>query len=103
MNEQSRHLDTLRDIKKMMERSSRFISLSGLSGITAGACALVGAWFANKVIEENKYSVATLKNMVRSDDERIGISDWKGNQLIQIAAITFISALVLSFIFTYIR
>jgi len=41
-------LDTLQDIKRMMERSSRFISLSGLSGIAAGICALAGAWFANK-------------------------------------------------------
>ena len=103
MDDQNQHLDALRDIKKMMERSSRFISLSGLSGIAAGACALVGAWFANKVIEENSYSVATVKNMVRGDDERTGISDWMGNQLIQIAAITFISAFVLAFIFTYIR
>jgi hypothetical protein len=43
-NQQS--LETLQDIKRIMERSSRFISLSGLSGIAAGICALVGAWFA---------------------------------------------------------
>lgn len=42
MTEQQ-HLETLSDIKRMMERSSRFISLSGLSGIFAGASALVGA------------------------------------------------------------
>jgi hypothetical protein len=29
-------LETLQDIKRMMERSSRFISLSGLSGVSAG-------------------------------------------------------------------
>jgi hypothetical protein len=45
MTEQQ-HLDTLSDIKKMMERSSRFISLSGLSGIFAGVAALAGAWIA---------------------------------------------------------
>jgi len=49
MNEQDQQtLDTLQDIKRMMERSSRFISLSGLSGIAAGICALIGGWFANK-------------------------------------------------------
>jgi hypothetical protein len=48
MNEQNQQtLETLQDIKRMMERSSRFISLSGLSGIAAGICALVGAWFAS--------------------------------------------------------
>jgi len=30
-------LETLQDIKRMMERSSRFISLSGLSGVSAGS------------------------------------------------------------------
>jgi hypothetical protein len=39
-------LEALQDIKRMMERSSRFISLSGLSGVSAGVCALIGAWFA---------------------------------------------------------
>jgi hypothetical protein len=39
-------LETLRDIKRMMERSSRFISLSGLSGVSAGIFALAGAWIA---------------------------------------------------------
>jgi hypothetical protein len=46
MNQQNQSLETLQDIKRIMERSSRFISLSGLSGIAAGICALVGAWFA---------------------------------------------------------
>jgi hypothetical protein len=35
----ARDLETLQDIKRMMERSSRFISLSGWSGIAAGICA----------------------------------------------------------------
>ena len=53
MNEQQQSLHDLQHIKQMMERSSRFISLSGLSGIAAGVCALAGAWFANGVIEAN--------------------------------------------------
>ena len=47
-------LEALQDIKRMMERSSRFISLSGLSGIAAGLCALGGAWLANDVIENSR-------------------------------------------------
>jgi hypothetical protein len=103
MNDQNRHLDTLRDIKQMMERSSRFISLSGFSGIAAGACALVGAWFANNVIEENRYSLTNIRSIAPGDDEKISISDWMGNQLVQIAIITFSTAFVLAFIFTYLR
>ena len=34
----------------MMQRSSRFISLSGLSGIAAGVWALIGAYLANRWI-----------------------------------------------------
>jgi hypothetical protein len=45
-------LETLQDIKRMMERSSRFISLSGLSGVSAGICALIGAWIAHGLIRD---------------------------------------------------
>jgi hypothetical protein len=40
--------EDLQTIREIMERSSKFLSLSGLSGIFAGVCALIGAaiaWF----------------------------------------------------------
>ena len=40
---QNQHLETLSEIRSLMERSSRFISLSGLSGVGAGTVALMGA------------------------------------------------------------
>lgn len=46
MTSQNEQLETLKEIKNLMERSSRFISLSGLSGICAGCFALIGAWYA---------------------------------------------------------
>ncbi|MBA3705492.1 MAG: hypothetical protein H0W84_06205 [Bacteroidetes bacterium] len=46
MTEQKEHLEAIKDIRSMMERSSRFISLSGLSGIFAGLFALCGAYAA---------------------------------------------------------
>jgi uncharacterized membrane protein YjjP (DUF1212 family) len=52
MSEQNQHLEALKDIRKMMQRSSRFISLSGLSGIAAGVWALIGAYFAYDWIAE---------------------------------------------------
>lgn len=36
------HLSTLSEIRSLMEQSSRFISLSGLSGVAAGLFALIG-------------------------------------------------------------
>jgi len=43
MDRRNEHLEHLSEIRSLMERSSRFISLSGLSGIAAGIFALLGA------------------------------------------------------------
>lgn len=43
MSQQEDPRKTLKDIRNLMERSSRFISLSGLSGVAAGIWALAGA------------------------------------------------------------
>ncbi|TXK52644.1 hypothetical protein FVR03_00885 [Pontibacter qinzhouensis] len=43
MNQQHEHLATLQEIRNIMDRSSRFISLSGLAGVFAGIFALAGA------------------------------------------------------------
>ena len=45
-NENKKHLENLNEIRSIMERSSSFLSLSGLSGIFAGLFALIGAGFA---------------------------------------------------------
>lgn len=42
MNNQEEQLETLREIRSLMERSSRFLSLSGMSGVIAGIAALAG-------------------------------------------------------------
>ncbi len=43
MDKRNEHLENLSEIRSLMERSSRFISLSGLSGVAAGLFALLGA------------------------------------------------------------
>ncbi len=50
MNEKNYHED-LSHIRSMMERSSRFISLSGLSGVVAGLAAIVGAVYVYFVFQ----------------------------------------------------
>ncbi|WP_447641624.1 MULTISPECIES: hypothetical protein [Chitinophagaceae] len=45
------NLEALHDIRKIMRESSRFIGLSGLSGIAAGICALAGAIVAHYEIK----------------------------------------------------
>ena len=48
----NKYLDDISEIKNMMSRSSRFISLSGISGILAGCYALVGAGLAYRRLRE---------------------------------------------------
>ena len=49
MEEKQIH-DELASIRNLMERSSKFISLSGLSGVLAGAYALIGAVLAYNLL-----------------------------------------------------
>jgi len=46
----------LSSIRDLMERSSKFISLSGLSGILAGVYALLGSFFAFRIIDSVTYT-----------------------------------------------
>jgi hypothetical protein len=63
-----KHLEHLGEIRNMMERSSRFISLSGLTGVLAGIFALAGAgmvyWYLDMVPFESKrpYYVAAAQS-----------------------------------------
>lgn len=97
MNTPQQTLEDLQHIKKMMERSSRFISLSGLSGIAAGVCALVGAWFASQKIN----------CWVKGDCQLSRVIDLGGrdllNELFWIATLTFVAAFSLAFLFTFLR
>ncbi len=45
-----KYIQDLKEIKEIMNRSSRFISLSGLSGIIVGITALTGAYIAHKFV-----------------------------------------------------
>ena len=48
-----KHQEDLSHIRSMMERSSRFISLSGLSGVFAGLSALIGGLYVYQVFKSN--------------------------------------------------
>ncbi len=102
MNEQQQPLEDLQHIKKMMERSSRFISLSGLSGIAAGICALAGAWFANTEIRSNG-GPSAYREVVARTFNADSLPELMNHLLIKIAAITFFAALLSAFFFTYLR
>jgi len=48
------YIEDLKMIREMMNRSSRFISLSGLSGVFAGSFALIGAYLAYLTVYANQ-------------------------------------------------
>ncbi len=74
MEEQNDHLKTLTEIRSLMETSTRFLSLSGLSGVFAGSFALIGAAAAyvflnldlgsdnyfNYIFANNSFNISTL-------------------------------------------
>lgn len=51
--ESKNYLEDINEIKNMMNKSSRFISLSGLSGILAGIYALIGAAIAYYLVSNS--------------------------------------------------
>ena len=48
--EKEKYLDDLSEIRKIMSRSARFISLSGLSGVSTGVIALAGALLSYQLV-----------------------------------------------------
>lgn len=92
-------MNTLRDIKNMMERSSRFISLSGLSGISAGIIALIGAWLAWPFVYgyKNNFISGDAQLFQNGMEEYFNLfNTW----LFWIAVATLVLAFLFAFIFT---
>jgi len=81
----------LKHIKELMERSSRFISLSGLSGVFAGVYALMGAFFANQYIKSNGYTRGTTNDFEWADFH------W---HLVGIASLVLLASLTTAVYFT---
>ena len=86
-------LEAIQDIRRMMERSSRFISLSGWSGVAAGICALIGAWLGQQRLNRyfDEYSPGNNCPSCLRDD------------LLTIAGGVLIGAVITAFLFTYFK
>ncbi len=85
------YLKEISEIKSIMNRSSRFISLSGLSGILAGIYALTGAIAANLLISNFQNSYSDISLIPLSYLEYI---------LTGIAALVLILSILTAFIFS---
>lgn len=68
MKEDQDYIKDIAEIRSMMERSSKFLSLSGWAGIMAGLYALAGAYIAHNLLEFNPdelfYASPNLANVV---------------------------------------
>ena len=95
MNDRDQSLEAIQDIRKIMERSSRFISLSGLSGVSAGVCALIGSGFAYKLIGEY-YQRYEMRNGYDAADFRVLV--WN---LLGLAMGILVAALLSAIYFTW--
>jgi hypothetical protein len=90
-------LEDLKEIRKMMETSTKFLSLSGLSGISAGLVALIGsgvAWNLLQNFETRKFQYILTDRI----DQELFKLDIK---LLILALSILILAIGLGFFFTY--
>ncbi len=94
MNVRNESLQELQHIKKMMERSTKFSSISGFSAIAAGICAIAGIWMVVRKIAAWKDLRLAGVNISR---------DELATQILSVALATFIAAVITSFIFIYLR
>lgn len=94
-NQPSGSLQDIKDIRRIMERSSRFLSLSGLSGVAAGVCAIAGAVVGNSMLK-GYYGTYNSQGFFSGDDfSKLKI------KLLGVAAIVFAVAFISSYYFTW--
>lgn len=100
--EQNNPHDELAHIRGLMDRSTRFLSLSGLSGVVAGALALLGALIAHRYMNAH---LAIRDNPLTYGDPVGHHADHMEHilALVGIAVSVLVSALIGAFWFTWRR
>jgi hypothetical protein len=102
MTEKEEQLGHLSEIRNLMEKSSRFLSLSGLTGIFAGIYALVGAYLVYSdfnIISSDTASVS-YSEFIKNDNSGTDSVILKIQSLFIIGAIVLVLSLVTGYIFT---
>ncbi|RQO30572.1 hypothetical protein DBR32_13525 [Taibaiella sp. KBW10] len=89
-------LQVLSDIRSMMHKSSRFLSLSGWSGIWAGGTALIAAFIAHILLARQ-----ASERLTYEEHSFRGVFSEYNLPFIVLAAITFLVALAGALFFTY--
>ncbi|MCB0526960.1 MAG: hypothetical protein KDC61_03870 [Saprospiraceae bacterium] len=105
MTDTRKQLEHLSEIRTLMERSARFLSLSGLSGVWAGACALIGVTLVYSYLEMSPFDAAGrfYSGKFFYYDRALSANKWGMNYeyaFILIAAGVFVAALAGGWFFT---
>jgi len=94
---ESKPSETLSDIRRLMERSSRFSLLSGYSLVAAGLCGLAGVWQAHLEIVHAGTSGALMAERAAGGGESLT------DRLILTGCITLLAAVLLGYLFTWLK
>lgn len=88
-------IQSVNEIKELMERSSKFVSLSGLTGILVGVYSLIGSWIAIRILglqEITSGSHSTILNVTTPMRLKI---------IVALAAGVLISSIITAFFISY--
>lgn len=72
MNEQHEQLKAITEMRDLMNRSSRFLSLSGLAGVFAGIYALIGAALAWVLLDNFFFAFPFSSGDIRTGEYTVG-------------------------------
>src|SRR5262245_55946109 len=98
MKKEQDYIDDLVEIRSLMERSSRFLSLSGMSGIFTGCYALAGALAAGWYLGHNAVGATSYEALVaaRESGAYQPFLPFLVTDALSVMALTVITAVVLT-------
>jgi hypothetical protein len=96
MKKNTDYLQDIEEIRSLMEKSSKFISLSGWAGIFAGVFALMGSYIALTYLDFNPQSLSL-------DPESNPFQQTQIFSVIQLALLVFLLAISFALFFTHRR
>jgi hypothetical protein len=96
MKKDTDYLQDIEEIRSLMEKSSKFISLSGWAGIFAGIFALMGSYIALTYLDFNPQSLSV-------DSESDPFQQTQIFSVVQLALLVFLLAISFALFFTHRR
>jgi hypothetical protein len=96
MKKDTDYLQDIEEIRSLMEKSSKFISLSGWAGIFAGVFALLGSYIALTYLDFNPQSLSV-------DTENNPFQQKQIFSVVQLALLVFLLAISFALFFTHRR